>query len=220
MDNAGCHLPDLKEKYMKSVYLPPNTTLMLQPLDLGIIKTFKVYYCKLLMRFILAKIETCSSASKVLQSVNVLHAIRWVAEAWKIVSETTIKKCFRKAGILRHDFSVVSPLIPAASDPFSDIDSCDLDESGDGGCEELTELIHRIQGPKNACSVSELLASESEIPVYSEFAASTWDEDFMAEIGPQSKGFCEHDNEEEDGPEDVGAPSTTTEEFERSYGML
>ena len=90
-----------------------------------------------------------------------LHAIRWVAEAWKNVSETTIKKCFRKTGILRHDFSVVSPLIPAASDPFSDIDTCDLDESGDGGCEELAELIHRIQGPENACSVSELLASES-----------------------------------------------------------
>ena len=213
MDIAGCHLPDLKEKYsnMKIVYLPTNTTSMLQPLDLGIInlgiiKNFNVYYRKLLMRFILAKIETCSSASEVLQSVNVLLAIRWVTEARKNVSETTIKKYFRKAGILRHDFSVVSSLIPAASDPFSDIDSCDLDESGDGCCEELAELIHRIQGPENACSVSELLASESEIPVCSEFAASIWDEDFMAEIGPQSKGFCEHDNEEEDGPEDVEPP--------------
>ena len=116
------------------------------------------------MRFILAKIETCSSASEVLQSVNVLHAIRWVAEAWKNVSETTIKKCFHKAGILRHDFSVVSPLIPAAIDPFSDTDSCDLDESGDGGCEELAELIHRIQGPENACSVSELLVSVLNLP--------------------------------------------------------
>ena len=38
----------------------------------------------------MAKIETCSSASEVLQSVNVLYAIRWVAEAWKNVSETTI----------------------------------------------------------------------------------------------------------------------------------
>ena len=110
--------------------------------------------------------------------------------------ERAIKKCFRKAGILCHDFSVVSPLIPAASDLFSDIDSCDLDESGDCGCEELAELIHRIHGPENACSVSELLASESEIPVCSEFAASTWDEDFMTEIGPQSKGFCEHGNKD------------------------
>ena len=56
------------------------------------------------MSFILAKIETCSSASELLKSVNVLHAIRWVAEAWKYV---TNKKMFRKAGILSQDFSIV-----------------------------------------------------------------------------------------------------------------
>ena len=123
MDNAGCHPPDLKEKYsnIKVVYLPANTTSMLQPLDLGIIRNFKVHYRKLLMTFILAKIEKCSSASEVLQSVNVLHAIRWVADAWKSVSEITIKKCFRKAGMLAHDFSVVSPFISPETDPFSDI---------------------------------------------------------------------------------------------------
>ena len=39
------------------------------------------------MRYIWAKIETFSSASEVLlKSVNVLHAIRWAAEALKNVS--------------------------------------------------------------------------------------------------------------------------------------
>ena len=57
------------------------------------------------------------------------------------------QKCFRKAGILRHDFSVVSPLV-AASDTFSDIDDCELEERDDDGWEELTELIQRIQGQR------------------------------------------------------------------------
>ena len=210
MDNAGCHPPDLNEKYsnIRIVYLPPNTTSMLQPLDLGIIKNFKVYYRKLLMRFILAKIETCSSASEVLQSINVLHAIRWVAEAWKNVTETTIKKCFRKAGILHSDFSVVSHLQTATSDPFSDIDCCFSDEIDDGGCEELAMLIHSIQGPENTCSVSELLSSESEIPICTDFADNTWDEDFMAEIGPPRKELCERDDEDgdPDGFEDIEPP--------------
>lgn len=110
MDNAGCHPSDLADKYsnIRVLFLPPNTTSKLQPLDLGIIQNFKLYYRKLLMRFILAKIEECTTASDVVKSLTVLHAIRWIAQAWSQVSSHTIKKCFRKAGILNHSFQVVT----------------------------------------------------------------------------------------------------------------
>ena len=83
MDDAGCHPSDLEGKYsnIRVLFLPPNTTSKLQPLDLGIIQNFKLYYRILLMQFILAKIEECTSASDVVKSLTILHAIRWIAQA-------------------------------------------------------------------------------------------------------------------------------------------
>ena len=103
MDNAGCHPPELKEAYtnIKIIFLPPNTTSKLQPLDLGIIQNFKMHYRKLFLRFVISKIDECDTASGVIYQVcECALAIRWVAQAWKAVKEETISKCFRKAGVL------------------------------------------------------------------------------------------------------------------------
>ena len=62
MDNAGCHPPEIKDGYsnIKVVFLPANTTSRHQPLDLGIIKNFKVHYRKLFFgMYVVAKIDEC-----------------------------------------------------------------------------------------------------------------------------------------------------------------
>ena len=73
MDSAGCHPQHLKEKYsnVKILFLPPNTTSRLQPFDLDIIQNFKVHYRRLLLCFVLAKIDSCSCASEVANSITV-----------------------------------------------------------------------------------------------------------------------------------------------------
>ena len=59
LDNAGCHPHELKETYshIKLIFLPPNTTSKLQPLDVGINQNFKVHYKTLLLRYVLSKID-------------------------------------------------------------------------------------------------------------------------------------------------------------------
>ena len=88
--------------------IPPNTKSQIQPLDLGIIQNFKIHYRKLLLRFVISKIDyTNDTVSQIVKSISVLIAIRWVAEAWDSIQEETIKKCFTKSGITWSGFSVV-----------------------------------------------------------------------------------------------------------------
>ena len=89
--------------------------------------------------------------------------------------------------MLRQDFSIIRP---AETDVFADIDEQDsLDEA------DIEELIHRVQGSENSCSVSEMLAAELEVPICAEFADTTWEDEFMAELGPQNKETCLSDEE-------------------------
>ncbi len=138
MDNAGCHPPHLN---ITICFLPANNTSKLQPLDLGIIKDFKVQYCTLLLKYIVAKMDEYNSASEVVKSVNILVAIRWVAQAWEKVKASTIQKCFRRAGILNDDMSDVVTC-EVEDDPLQD-----LDENTN-----LQEVFQQVMLP-DTCSV-------------------------------------------------------------------
>ncbi len=97
MDNAGCHPQEFVSKFsnIKIIFFPPNTTSCLQPLELGIIQTFKAYYRKHFLTFVLSKIS-CDRATDVIKSVNVLVALRWVALAWQEVSPEWTMRIGRK----------------------------------------------------------------------------------------------------------------------------
>ena len=225
MDNAGCHPENLAQKYtnIKIVFLPPNTTSVLQPLDLGIIQNFKTYYRKYLFRYVVAKIEECTSASEVTKSLTILNAIRWVAEAWKAVLPETVQKCFRKAGILTRNFEVVQPVVADDSDPFADLDSDMNDVCQASADSELSSLIYQLQYSEDCCQPSELLLAENELPVCSEFADENWDEQFMAELGPCSSKDPAVDEESEDEDHSESLPQVsepTLKSFQEAMGSL
>ena len=101
LDNATCHPKSMIGQFsqIKTVFLPKNTTSRLQPLDAGIIQIFKVKYRKRLVKYVLARILEDASTAEIVKGLDVLVAIRWIQEAWKEVSNSTIKNCFEKCGI-------------------------------------------------------------------------------------------------------------------------
>lgn len=91
LDNASCH-KSLECSNVKLLFLPKNTTSLIQPLDMGIIKTFKTYYVNTLMNFFLNERESSNFLSK----LNIRQAIVIISEAWEMLTVETIKNCWNK----------------------------------------------------------------------------------------------------------------------------
>lgn len=104
LDNATCH-PALEFSNVKLQFLPPNTTVVCQPLDQGIIENFKSHYRKRLIKEMLDKVDGLIQNNildtQIEFKVSILDAVSWISEAWKLVKPETIINCFRKCGFAR-----------------------------------------------------------------------------------------------------------------------
>ncbi|CAB5385361.1 unnamed protein product [Rhizophagus irregularis] len=83
---------------VKLVYLPPNTTSHLQPIDAGIIQSFKAKYKQKFCRYLIHQFDRGINREK--NKLNVKEAIDQIAESWNNVTEITIQNCWKKTGIL------------------------------------------------------------------------------------------------------------------------
>ena len=75
------------------VYFPPNTTSLIQPLDQGIIHSFKANYRKLLMVKVLN--DYYENSQLLMKSINLHCAIKFVSLAWNNIKNEGIKNCFK-----------------------------------------------------------------------------------------------------------------------------
>ncbi|KAL4126214.1 hypothetical protein QTP88_010440 [Uroleucon formosanum] len=102
LDNAACH-PKIELSNTKILMLPPNTTSITQPMDQGVIYTFKSYYRKFLLQSLLCKMDNCSSAHQLAKSISVLDAVNWIALACDNVKAECVQNCFHKAGFFSNE---------------------------------------------------------------------------------------------------------------------
>lgn len=98
LDNACSHPKDICLINIQLIFLPPNCTSVVQPLDQGIIKNFKTHYRTLIVKKLLSEIESVDKSEILTKNINVLDAIYYIKTAWQRVTEDTVRNCFHKAG--------------------------------------------------------------------------------------------------------------------------
>jgi len=125
IDGAGCHRT--ANAYWNSedhtslisnievIFLPPNCTAKLQPLDQGIIRSVKARYKREMTLLLYNSLKN----EKILPKVILLDAINMISRAWNSLklSPQIIRNCWRKANILLEDQNTqLLQAIPILSD--------------------------------------------------------------------------------------------------------
>jgi hypothetical protein len=90
LDNVSCHLKATLSD-VNIAWFQANATRVLQPMDMGVIYTFKSHYKRFLMQSLILNVEADSSYA-LGRSVSVLDAVNWIGLAVKKIKAETVKK--------------------------------------------------------------------------------------------------------------------------------
>lgn len=101
IDNAPGHPPATLINFdprVEVVFLPPNTTSLLQPMDQGVIKTFKAYYTRRSFAHLHEAMRQKNelSVKDFWKQFNVLDAVRIIGQSWNEVSQKTLNGVWKK----------------------------------------------------------------------------------------------------------------------------
>ena len=114
IDNCPAHPSVSDLKNVQLVFLPPNTTSLLQPMDQCVIRSLKAHYRGRVVRRLCRALDK----AKTLPKISILQAMKILVSSWEAVSAQTIVNCFRKAGITSE---AQNAAIADADDPFSNL---------------------------------------------------------------------------------------------------
>ena len=99
-DNCSAHNLTGHFSNIEIQFLPPNTTtVVLQPMDQGVINSFKSHYRRRLVNRYLAAIENREDVNSI--KINIREPIDMLTIAWRTVTSGTIANCFRKGGFIQ-----------------------------------------------------------------------------------------------------------------------
>jgi hypothetical protein len=157
-DNFSGHIPPPNLRNIRIENFEPNLTSHVQPLDQGIIRCFKAHYRAAYIRRAVDRYDEGITPANI-YDIDQLQAMRLADIAWNEVDTTTIKNCWKKAGILPDTLPVPSrpPTVPVSA----------LIEGVVRAENELNEALDQLQSTgvlhqKNRMNIEFLLNSPEE----------------------------------------------------------
>ena len=99
LNNAPGHSQELNniDPRITVMFIPPNTSSLLPPLDQGIISTFKAYYLKKTMKHLVSATSTNEdSVLSFWKNFNIKSAVEFIHQSWIEVLSATINGSWKK----------------------------------------------------------------------------------------------------------------------------
>ncbi|GFO27453.1 tigger transposable element-derived protein [Plakobranchus ocellatus] len=142
-----------KLRTIQLVYLPPNTTSVLQPCDQGIDQSLKVNYRRRVLKKVIAKVDAGGDPKSHI-NISILDAMITTSAAWNDVTQDTIANCFRHAGFVTAAQSDNEEESPTSS-------------SLDSNRTEVEQLLEHLksQSIQGMPSAHDLFETDSYLPI-------------------------------------------------------
>lgn len=149
LDNAPGHPTTLDTlcENVKVTFLPPNTTSLLQPMDQGIIATFKAYYLRRTFAYAIAQTTGDNAISLIdfWKKYNIKDAIENISHAWEEVTASNMR-------------AVWQHVLPHCANTLDDFPT-----QVQAVVEEITDIGRQLGFDElDTTNVSDLLKSHSE----------------------------------------------------------
>ena len=152
VDNCSAHPSAVELTNIVVKFLPQNTTSLMQPMDMGVIKNWKGHYRSRLSTTVIAalNVNPDKQALDVVRNVFFLDALYLAKEAWDLVSLRMIKNCFSKGGFYEplvvadstDDIPAPANMTEEEFEDFVNMDS-DLPIAGELTDAELLEAVQQ-----------------------------------------------------------------------------
>lgn len=165
LDNAPGHPTNLSDlsQHIRVEFLPKNTTALIQPMDQGVISTFKAYYLRQTFKKMICAVDSDENLSirQFWKDFNIKHAIDNVAESWDEIKASEMNAVWRKLWPeCVHRFQGFPKTQPVVRDIVGLAHEAGMDEVGEEDIDELLASHSEELSNEDLMAINQVRAEE------------------------------------------------------------